>query len=154
MNILVVLISAGAALFFLYRLVMLYRFNRRIQASQAWPQAAGRVTEAHVLSTVSSSRSGGRSRHYYGEISYAYDVLGSAFAGKFKKDKFFTSQQWAEQVVAAYPAGTAVQVRYNPDRPQEAVTAEDQVRTSEVVLSVILFLLMAAWTVFYLVVGL
>lgn len=149
-NTLVIILLAAAALFFLYQLIRLLHLKRRIQASQTWPQTSATVTEARVRSTTTSSKNGGRSRHYYGEVAYSYQVMDASFTGKFKKDKFITSQQWAEQTMAAYPAGSTLPVRYNPDKPQDALTGEDQVRTSEVITNVLLLVVMLALVVFYL----
>ncbi len=135
LEILIFIGFAVAAGYFLYTLVKILRLKRRMEASQAWPRTAGRVTDARVRGEIAGK--GGR--HYYTEVAYTYNVFGSEYTGKFREDTFFGFKRAAEDNASAYPAGMPIQVRYNPDRPHEAVTEYDRVSRYEL-FQVIMFL--------------
>lgn len=122
--------------FALYNLYRIYALNRKIKASQSWPQASGTVTNAEVHSNY--TKNGGR--HYFALINYVYLVLGSEYQGKLKRDSFFGMQNKAQAAVDETPAGASIQVRYNPEKPQESITGYEKVRGGDIAINVILFL--------------
>lgn len=88
-------------------------------ASAGWPTVPGRITHSAVVPIRTR-----RSVNYQPEVRYTFTVDGRAYTGG---QLTFTSwTQWlslaeAERLVAPYPAGAAVLVRYDPRHPPHAV---------------------------------
>jgi uncharacterized protein DUF3592 len=106
------------------------RLWRRANQATHWPAVGGVVTQSRVEARKfregsTMYRTGSKSTHYRAEIAYAYDVGGRRFEGH--RIRFGTRPGWdrvrsgVERVVSAYPTGMAVQVRYDPLRPDESV---------------------------------
>jgi hypothetical protein len=96
------------------------RGKANVAAAQHWLTAPGRVIETNVRRV---GMSGGRYNHYVPEIVYAYSAGGSERRGN--RLSFGTvsarSRGGGEAKLARYPVGGEVQVRYNPDNPDESV---------------------------------
>jgi hypothetical protein len=89
----------------------------RAAESASWPTAPGVVTESRVVR--STRRTGGRTRpSSSAHVEYAFDALGvhrTASRVGFRMGS--SSEESAREVVARYPVGTTVTVRYSPDDP-------------------------------------
>jgi hypothetical protein len=94
------------------------RARERSQAAERWLTAPGSVVETGV-------NRGGTSRnpYYVPAIRYAYEVNGKARQGTRIRFGLLTarSPRGAEAILAPYPVGAAIQVRYNPDDPDDSV---------------------------------
>jgi hypothetical protein len=104
---------------------------REAIAMKSWPVATGRILESRVeqyreSAGSSGTFSGSRARMtlYRPVVRYEYAVEGKRFHG----DRIAQSPGWnrgaadfAEAVAQRYPVASAVDVRYNPKRPNEAV---------------------------------
>ncbi len=91
----------------------------RAQASKQWPMVLGQVVSSMI--TSSSSSEGGTT--YSPDIRYAYDVGGRAYHSNRVAFGGFTSTsnpRDAQKHTDRYPAGSVVQVYYNPNNPQDA----------------------------------
>ncbi len=99
------------------------RAESRIRAARHWPVARARVTS----SRINRNSKGGR----WATVSYAYEVRGARHQSSrlsFVQTNLTGDQ--AEALLARYPAGAEVEVRYDPDRPAYAVLeATGDVRT-------------------------
>jgi len=102
-------------------IVALIRANK----TKNWPAADGQVNEAHIEErrtnyTVNHQR---RTRLTYEPVvSYTYQVGGSTYTGhKIQEIPSSYDQGKAEGVAAGYPAGGAVKVYYDPQKPEKAV---------------------------------
>jgi uncharacterized protein DUF3592 len=102
---------------------------REAAAMKHWPVAQGRVLSAKVeeyRESVSRGTGGPRDRMtlYRPVLLYEYEVAGKRFRGRRITQSPGLNRgvpEFAEKVVARYPGGSAVTVRYNPKRPDESV---------------------------------
>ncbi len=91
------------------------------RASLDWPVADAVITASEVVRSRSSNDSGPT---YRPEVSYDYSVDGASLSGdriSFGGAVSSSNQSWARSVVARYPVGGQVQVRYHPDDPSLVV---------------------------------
>ncbi len=62
--------------------------------------------------------------HYHPSISYRYEVNGQTYKGnryRYDGHPSFYNEAEANQVLAAHPKGSEIEVYYNPDKPADAV---------------------------------
>ena len=86
------------------------------QASRKWPAAEGKVIDAQIRIA------GVRSPSSRPVVRYSYAVEGAGHVGSrinFEGAQTYTREE-AEQIIARYPAGSAVLVYYDPTRPLES----------------------------------
>lgn len=106
--------------FFVY---IIWNRQRQVSASQSWPTTAGTVLSASVELRRSRSGRSGYSHSHYPVVVYDYEVRGQRYQGnRIGFSEIGTG--WAgpaQQKIASYPVGGAVQVYYNPQNPMEAV---------------------------------
>ena len=101
----------------------LWRQAQLANAAQDWPVAVGTIEHSAV---EWRARRGGGSRdqrEYRADVVYRYQAGGQSYrAGNIRIPDagFGGSQTLAQDTVSRYPAGAAVQVRYNPAKPQQA----------------------------------
>ncbi|HUL75174.1 MAG TPA: DUF3592 domain-containing protein [Vicinamibacterales bacterium] len=104
-------------------------WHRGRQAA-SWPIASGTVTRARVVSRKlrmgsTTYRQASKSTYYRPDLAYRYEVGGASFEGM--RVRFGERTGWDKdhdkmaRIVAPYTEGHAVQVRYDPARPQNAV---------------------------------
>ncbi|HEY5722622.1 MAG TPA: DUF3592 domain-containing protein [Allosphingosinicella sp.] len=100
-----------------------FRAVAKANASETWPTAMGKVTRAEVLVEEDSDRDGGSTTWYNPVVAYSYAVAGETIEGS--RIRFANmrrgSRNKAEEVLARYRVGDSVTVRYNPEKPKEAV---------------------------------
>jgi len=96
--------------------VVQFRQGLRADASKTWPTRPGTIV------TSALEQVPGNKRRYRAAVQYRYRVGGKDYessrifwGGNEGRQKHMTS------VVAAYPAGGSVPVRYDPQNPGEAV---------------------------------
>jgi hypothetical protein len=103
---------------------------RETAAMKRWPVASGRVLSSKVEEYHDSVGGGdysGRSVRmtlYRAVVLYEYEIAGK----RFRSDRITQSPglnrgvpDFAQRIVQRYPSGSAVEVRYNPKRPEESV---------------------------------
>jgi hypothetical protein len=97
---------------------------RRVSPALTWPTTAGQVDSAGISSdTVATSV--GKWRNYpvveqRFHVAYRYRVGGVEYRGR-RLDLLPASRRDARADLQRYPGGTAVSVRYDPERPANAV---------------------------------
>ena len=93
--------------------VVILRGAVRQVISAGWPTADGKVTVSEVTGSKKNSW----------KVEYVYSVAGQPYAGeRFAYDPMpVQGREEVERHVAAYPAGAAVTVYYDPGNPGEAV---------------------------------
>ena len=101
--------------------------HRATQASQ-WPSTSGEVVHSHIHRGKAWNDVGHGNGppliFFQGRIQYAYRVNGRRYEAsrlQFGATRRLYKRTEAAVLVAAYPVGRTLNVRYNPDRPSEAV---------------------------------
>jgi hypothetical protein len=88
---------------------------------ETWPTSSGTI----LSSEIQSGSSGGSSRPamFSPEVRYSFEANGVRYEGNRVSPGTIASssdRSDAQEVVAKYPTGQKVEVRYNPDDPSEA----------------------------------
>lgn len=100
-----------------------FRAAAMAKASETWPTAMGKVTRSEIVVEEDNDRDGSSTTWYNPVIAYSYNVAGEAIEGS--RIRFANmrkgSRKKAEEILARYRAGDSVTVRYNPEKPKEAV---------------------------------
>jgi hypothetical protein len=98
-----------------------FRAVGKAKASETWPTTIGKIVSSEVR--VEESRDDDGATWYNPVVAYSYSAAGRTIEGS--RIRFANmrrgSQRKAEQVLASYQAGGPVTVRYNPEKPDEAV---------------------------------
>jgi len=91
-------------------------------ASRDWPSAAGTVESAEVDAWHQSTRAA-RGDRFQPIIRYAYEVEGTRYTGDRRRfgEKPMHERAKARAVTRRYPAGSEIQVYYEPSDPANAV---------------------------------
>jgi hypothetical protein len=94
------------------------RARARSQAAACWLTAPGTMIEAGAVRGGSS-----RNSYYSPAVRYTYEVNGRIRQGTRLRFGMVSarSRGGAEKMLAPYPVGGAIRVRYNPDNPDESV---------------------------------
>jgi len=92
---------------------------RRIMTNRTkdWPSTPGKVKSSRVSSQTSTRQANGIPR-----VNYSYEVDGKKYKNGVivPGDMMLAGNEYAEKIVARYPAGSDVTVFYNPNRPEDA----------------------------------
>jgi len=95
-------------------LVLIWFYMRRqAQASLRWPTVPGRIVDSRLVQTRDTDGDAAPTA----SVTYAYAAGGVALQG----NRVSIGGRNARAVVAKYPAGTDVQVSYDPNKPTSAV---------------------------------
>ena len=119
-----VLVGCGAV--GIYLIYSGLRNLRLSAASDTWPITGGTVLASDVVIHVSSGK-GGKTTYYTPQVRYAYKVGGIEHESDVIRfgDLERKRRALADEMVAKYPAGSTVAVRYDPQSPERA-TLETQ----------------------------
>lgn len=120
-------------IFFVVRIFSIYRRKR---AGEYWPVTTGTVTN-RVVTSSRNTRTNGYT--YRAEITYSYPTPGGSIEKKLSlgtKGLRDQAQKLLDEV------GETIQVKYNPEKPQEQITDFEKIRTADI-LSAIGTLLLA-----------
>ncbi|GIV78971.1 MAG: hypothetical protein KatS3mg050_3365 [Litorilinea sp.] len=104
-------------------------FLQKANASRDWPAVTGRVQNVRVTWNLSNSQGSMPDREYFFEVHYTYAVEGQTYTGKRfslghgsnAAGRTYDSEEAARAAAAAYTAGSAITVYYDPAAPEEAV---------------------------------
>jgi hypothetical protein len=117
-------IFSGIGVLLLIGAAILYFARRRSAAKQAasltWPTCTGAITESYVQ----KFRDKDRNENYMPRVKFAYQVDGRDHKSErvaWGGTPYSRLPTEANARVARYPAGAAVPVSYNPQKPSEAV---------------------------------
>ena len=121
---------------------------RRSFPALTWPSVPGRVQSARISSDTVATNVGKWRNSPIVEprihVSYQYQVAGTAYTGR-QLDLLPPSRRNARADLRRYPAGTPVSVRYDPDRPTDAVLEAPWPLRAAVTAVVGLAILSVAW---------
>jgi hypothetical protein len=120
------IVGAVVAVFWAIGAWLIYagtKSRKLAQASELWPTAEGTVLSAEVSKqTYRDPQQHTTSHTYTPQVRYSYSVAGKSYEGKVIRfgDMAQGAASLAEAIVAKYPAGAAVAVRYDPQSPSRA----------------------------------
>ncbi|GEM_PF-950560 len=112
--------------------------KRSFQGTANWPKAVGQVQRAFVYRHERRTPQE-TSITFTPVVEYAYTIGEQRYTSE-KRDfapydcATFTDERKAKEIVAAFPAGKAVTVRYNPDVPEQAALKVEKPRMHNTVL--------------------
>lgn len=92
---------------------------RKVMASESWPVTTGTIIASDA--GYSGKRSGNSTFNYYPQITYAYEVNGTAYTGDQIHPRLFWSHGSTLREVAEYPLRSQQPVHYSPVNPGDAV---------------------------------
>jgi Protein of unknown function (DUF3592) len=99
---------------------IMVRQVRSARASRSWPIAPGTVLSGTV-ETVTERDSDGTSTYFTPRLRYAYEVSGRRYESeRIRFGQIRESERGARKVLERYPAGSPVEVRYDPANPADA----------------------------------
>jgi hypothetical protein len=124
--------------YLLFNMVKAQRLRRAAWATALWPETVGLI----YFAGIGGGDGGPEDRsHYWAYFIYSYSVLGTEYRGTFRIKNFWGDEFTARQHMAEHRVASTIAVRYNPEKPQEAVTEYDKkVGTPRLNLAVFLFL--------------
>lgn len=125
-----------------------FRAVAKANASETWPTTPGKVLSSQVVEEESRDREGGTSTWYNPVVTYSYDVgRGPLQSSRIRFANMRQARRAkAEEIVARYPEGSTPMVRYNPEKPAEAVLESQKPGP--------LYLVMAAFGLLFVLFGL
>ena len=133
-GLIVLLIFAGCGAFFV---IFTLLSRKKAQKAAGWRAVNGTITATEIKEHTSiDDEDGIGTTQYEPVVHYSYAVGGQTYTGKrigygFNRFDLGTARKKLEQ----YPQGSSVEVRYNPEKPEEAVL-ETTVGGSKVLLIV------------------
>ena len=112
---LLVIIGLGAWVYIAY-------LRMKVKKSMSWPSTQGEIIQSEVVLTGCGSGNVNSSPGHSAIILYQYQVRGK----RYESNNFTIggnvssgSEQKEEEKVHQYPVGTAVDVYYNPENPED-----------------------------------
>lgn len=113
-------IAVAAACIFL---LLDYRARRRAKRARHWPVTPGTITVSRTARRWGLGNGIWMAGLWYvPEVSYRYEVAGEKYSGRrvFLSDTGFSQLRRARDVIARYPRGADVAVRYDPTKPKRS----------------------------------
>jgi len=114
----------------LYKLWMVIRQSLKVTASKNWPAVTAQVYKTEVVRRVTTKGQ----ITYFPELDYRYSVMGSEF-NQHKRLKGTWSSANGQKSLDA--VGETLEVRYNPEKPNEHTNGFEKVGFGDIVLIVV-----------------
>jgi len=98
--------------------------RRRARQVESWPTIPGVILSSELHERSSTDDDGTTSYTYQPVIEFSYKVMGLEYtSSQYRMGSRGTSynHKKAESIANRYPVGQRVDVRYNPEKPTEAV---------------------------------
>lgn len=119
--------------------------RNRARETESWPMVPGTILSSEVVTSFEydSDAPNNQRTKYTPSINYQYSVMGQVFtARRISFGDNSASRKKCKEIVARYPAGSPVNVRYNPEKPEEAVL-ETNAKGSKgnIILGIVFFIL-------------
>lgn len=102
--------------------IAVFRSLKAKKAAETWPTVPGSVMSSEVTIQRSHNSKGHTTINYLPKVTYEYQISGQKYNGDsigFGTATF--GKQKADNIVAAYPQGSQVNIHYNPTDPSNAV---------------------------------
>lgn len=103
--------------------------SRKIAASKNWPAVPAQITKKEVVRRVSTKGQ----VNYFPEMDYKYSVLGTEFNQHTRLKGTWSSANGQKTLDAA---GESIEVRYNPEKPNEHTNGFEKVRFTDILVIV------------------
>jgi len=119
-NLIMLLVLFLGGLFFIALAVI--RYSKAKKAAETWLTVTGSVLSSDVTIHRSHSSKGYTTVSYMPKVTYEYQVNGQKYIGDgigFGNATY--GKQKADNIAAAYPQGSQVDIHYNPADPSKAV---------------------------------
>ena len=142
------LVFAGCGLFML---MIIWVGIRQSTIASRWPVAEGRIVSSRTESfqtRVGGASSGQMTTFYQAVVEYSYRVEGSEYHSTQLRfgAKESSGERRAKAKAARYPAGSKVQVHYDPADPSQAVLEVRVALNWLLVLVTVVFLVLAVFS--------
>jgi len=100
-----------------------FRSRAQVEAARRWLDAPGKVLSTDIQQRGGGSASRRTAYYYFPLIHYSYVVNGRERQGSRLRFGLTStrSRAGAAQILAPWPVGAAIQVRYDPDDPDQSV---------------------------------
>jgi hypothetical protein len=121
------------------------RSRALVDAAKRWLDAPGKIVATDVERRGGGSTTA-RNAYYVPLIRYTYVVNGREREGSRLRFGMFSARTrgGAEKMLVAYPAGAAINVRYDPDNPDQSVLEPGKTSSNLLVAAIFCFLLLLA----------
>jgi hypothetical protein len=120
----------GSVFFFGFRSAH-RRARKKANASAAWPSTLANVIFSHVEEMRTTEGSS-----YRPVVVYRYSAAGSEYEGqRIRFGNLYGSERSARAVSDRYPRGSQHAVRYNPEKPEDAVLETTMPRSTYLILA-------------------
>jgi hypothetical protein len=132
MNASVVFIIAAALMLGigLYKLWKVISQSSKIAASKNWPAVSAQVFKTEVVRRVTTKGQ----INYFPELDYRYSVMGSEFNQHKRLRGTYSSANGQKTLDAV---GDTLEVRYNPEKPNEHTNGFEKVRFMDILVIVV-----------------
>jgi hypothetical protein len=113
-----------------------------VEAAQRWRDAPGRIVGSQVERRGATSRNA----YYVPVVRYTYVVNGRERQGSRLRFGMTTSRspRGAEAMLAPYPVGAEISVRYDPDNPDQSALEPGKTSANLLIAAIACFLLLVA----------
>ena len=113
-----------------FKLWTVIRQSLKVSASENWPAVTGQVIKKEVVRRVTTKGQ----ITYFPELDYKYSVMGSEF-NQHKRLKGTYSNANGQKTLDA--VGETLEVRYNPEKPNEHTNGFEKTRFGDILLIVV-----------------
>ncbi len=144
----------GIAIFMILGLVLIVMgvvSRQRAKRTESWPTASGTILSSSVTKRSHyDSDSNSTRTSYKPTIQYQYSVMGQQMSGSrvaVGSDSY--SKKKANEICERYPAGSPVNVHYNPEKITETVLETTANGTTMNIILGVVFLLLGAFLIFF-----
>ena len=121
---LIVLLSAvGCAGYSLYCLFRHLSWHNRLKNALGWPETKATLVGEIELNSGETKYF----KYYWAGLTFSYTVAGKRYQ---HRSNMRANAQWADNTPEIYKSGSAINLRYNPAAPEDAMIADEIERTS------------------------
>ena len=114
----------------LYKLWKVIRQSSKVTASKNWPAVSAQVIKKEVVRRVTTKGQ----ITYYPELDYKYSVMGSEFNQHTRLKGTYSNANGQKTLDTV---GETLEVRYNPEKPNEHTNGFEKLRFTDVLVIVV-----------------
>ena len=117
-----------------YQIYKVVQQTNRINAGKSWPVVTARVIDK----VVHTSRGSKGNTTYSPEITYKFSVMGREYT---KNTRLSGMWSWNSAQKLIDQVGETMEIRYNPNKPEESTHGFDKVRVADYLLIAVVLIL-------------